>query len=332
VAKLLYQDTEVPLHDDDTVLEALLRHGVDVASSCKNGVCQTCMIHCGSGNPGATAQRGVKETLAAQGYFLACQCKPGECGDVDLRVSLEGEGGLFIEAKLVAKDRLAPDIVRLVFESQEEMCYEPGQFLNLRRSDGLIRSYSIASDKSSCKRFELHVGRIKEGRMSSFLIDELAIGESVEVRGPSGSCFYIPGRPEQPLLLVGTGTGFAPLLGIVRAALAAKHEGPIYLFHGSTNASGVYFSSEMRALAAENKQLYYSPCVDQDAPEDLLLGRAADLALAAHKSLKGYRVFLCGHPEMVKKTKKLAYLGGASLSDIFSDPFEFSGPSSEPAR
>ena len=55
-----------------------------------------------------------------------------------------------------------------------------------------------------------------------------------------------------------------------------------------------------------------------------MLGRAADLALAAHPDLTGWRVFLCGHPGMVKTSKKLSYLAGASMADIYSDPFEIS--------
>ena len=53
-------------------------------------------------------------------------------------------------------------------------------------------------------------------------------------------------------------------------------------------------------------------------------GRAADLALARHPQLKGWRVYLCGNTAMVKATKRKAYLAGAALHDIHSDPFEFS--------
>ena len=62
--------------------------------------------------------------------------------------------------------------------------------------------------------------------MSGWLGTEARPGEAVRLQGPVGECFYVPGQPEQPLLLAGTGTGLAPLYGIVRDALAAGPHRP----------------------------------------------------------------------------------------------------------
>lgn len=126
--------------------------------------------------------------------------------------------------------------------------YEPGQFLTLLRGDGLARSYSIASQPDD-EHLELHVRLVPGGAMSGWLASPEALGAALQVRGPSGSCFYVKGRPEQPLLLAGTGTGLAPLWAIARAALAAGHTGPIRLFHGARSAAGLYFIDELSDLA-----------------------------------------------------------------------------------
>ncbi len=330
MAKLIYQENNVQLASDDTVLAALLRHGVDVPHSCKTGVCQSCIVRSDGKLPPSQAQTGLKETLAAQGYFLACQCKLSEVDDAEIRVSLDDNDALFVAATLAAKDFVSADVVRLEFALESSMSIEPGQFVHLRRSDGLVRSYSVASGPGAT-RLELHVGRVQNGAMSAYLLDELAIGDTIDCRGPSGGCFYVAGRPEQPLLLVGTGTGLAPLLGIVRSAIAEGHSGPMHLFHGSVSATGLYLVDELRELASQHSNLHYTPCVDEAPPNvlndlGLTLGRAADIALEKHSSLKGWRIFLCGHPAMVRSTKKRGFLAGAAISDIFADPFEVSPP------
>ena len=46
----------------------------------------------------------------------------------------------------------------------------------------------------------------------------ISVGTKAQIRGPAGECFYVPGRPNQPLLLVGVGTGLSPLYGVLREA------------------------------------------------------------------------------------------------------------------
>ncbi len=323
---LYYGDLEVEIRSDETVLEALLRAEVAVPNSCRNGSCQSCLVRC-DGEVPAGAQAGLRETLKSQGYALACQCKASALPDEGLRVLPSDASSLFIGAMLTTRIALTPLVSKLVFELDEAIDYEPGQFVHLRRSDGLVRSYSVASAPGTPREVELHIGRVPGGKMSSFLLDELPTGERIDLRGPSGDCFYVSGREEQPLLLIATGTGLAPLLGIVRSALCKGHSGPIHLYHGSTTSDGTYLRDDLRALADRTPNLHYAAFVDDATPEELLAkkltqGRASTVALAQHSDLKGWRVFLCGHPEMVRKTKKLCFLAGAAMTDILADPFD----------
>ena len=117
---------------------------------------------------------------------------------------------------------------RLRLRPEGSFDYQPGQYVQLRRPDGLARSYSLASLPRE-GWLELHVRRVTDGRMSSWIFDELHVGGRLELRGPFGDCHYEPGRPEQPLLLAGLGTGLAPLYGIARDALESGHTGPVQL-------------------------------------------------------------------------------------------------------
>ncbi len=319
-----FRDVDYDCRPGETVLACLLRHGVDVPSSCRSGVCQTCMMRAVAGTPPEAAQTGLKETLKARGYFLACICEP----DGDLEVVLSGEDVLHhVPAVVTGKQHLTPEIVRLRLRPEEPFSYRPGQFVNLRRpDDGLTRSYSLASLPSEGDEIELHVRALPEGRMSQWIAGELDVGGRVEIEGPHGECFYLGVDPGQPLLMIGTGTGLAPLWGILRDAIAQGHTGPIHLFHGSYVPAGLYLVDELRALAAESGNFTYHPCADcvDDADAGIMAGRVHELALAAIPDLQGWRVYLCGHPGMVEATKKAAFLAGASLSDIHSDPFVYS--------
>jgi NAD(P)H-flavin reductase len=121
---------------------------------------------------------------------------------------------------------------------------------------------------------------------------------------------------------VGTGTGLAPLIGIARDALRQGHSGPIHLYHGSSTAEGLYLMAELREMDQANANFHYQPCVSRGTvPDGVRSGRAADLALQDFAKLSGWRVYLCGREDMVKALQKKTFLAGASMQDIFADPF-----------
>jgi ferredoxin-NADP reductase len=251
--------------------------------------------------------------------LLACVC-PAIDG---LDLVLPEAGDVFRPAVVCGKDQLAPDIYRIRLLPTLPLVYRPGQFINLRRADGLVRSYSIASLPGRDPAIEIHVQRRQGGAMTRWIAESLAVGESVEFDGPTGACFYLPGRPLDPLLLIGTGTGVAPLMGIVGDALMQGHLGPIHLYHGSSSNEGLYCRDLLLNMAARQPRLHLHFCVSRDAPQAFSrAGRAKDIAFAEHPDLTGYRVYLCGAPEMVNSAKKAAYLAGARMQDIHADPFE----------
>ena len=128
--------------------------------------------------------------------------------------------------------------------------------------------------------------------------------------------------------MIGTGSGLAPLAGIVSEALHHGHAGPIHLYHGSREMDGLYWIGEMQELAQQYPNFHYTPCVSRgEAPDGVARGRANDVAMTAFDNLKGWRVYLCGHPEMVNQTKRQAFLKGASFQDIYSDAFHVASAS-----
>lgn len=323
---ITFEGESYTLRDGESILDGLLRHGIEVPSSCRSGICQSCLLKAETGTLPAESQAGLKPTLQAQGYFMACKCSPAG----DLVVSRPGSEAVSqVTATVVLKERLADEIVRIQLHCREPFAYRAGQFMHLQREDGLVRSYSLASVPGTPGdgALEIHVRRLPNGKMTQWIHDTLAVGDPVKLSGPAGNCFYLADRPDQPILLICTGSGLAPLWGITHDALANNHTGPISLYHGSWTRGGLYLVDEMRQLEQSHNNFRYFPCVDDlegcDSG-DVHLGRADQKAFSDHRSLGGYRVFICGHPEMVAGAKKKAFLLGASMKDIFADPFVLS--------
>lgn len=317
---ITFEGREFFCAEDESVLESMTRHGVLIPSSCQSGACQTCMIRAIEGTPPAESQQGLKDTLKAQGYFLACVCKPTE----DMSIGLSMVSPKYT-VKVMEKHMLNESVLRLRLQEPDGFSYKAGQFINLvRPADELTRSYSLASNWGD-GYLELHIKRVPDGQMSNWVLEELSVDDEVAFFGPAGDCFYIQGAAAQPLLLVGTGTGLAPLYGILRDVLAQGHTGPVHLFHASLAAPGLYLEDELRDLSAKYEHVHYTPCVlHGDAPEGGRIGNITDIPGALLGSLSGYRVFLCGDPPIVNALRQKCFLAGASMQNIHADPFVFS--------
>lgn len=304
------------------LLEALLEAGFPVPSSCRVGACQTCLVRATVGAAPASAQAGLKDTLRAEGYFLACVAEP----EADLEITLSASASLEVPAQIEAVELLAADVVRVLLRPDRPLAYRAGQFVTLLRADGLARAYSLASlppspGDSDTGALELHVRVLPAGRMSSWLAGPDALGARVRLRGPAGNCFYVPGNAAQPLLLAGTGTGLAPLWGILRDALRAGHTGPIALWHGARVSTGLYLVDELTDFARRHPQLDYRRCVLEGPDGDGAVQGRLDQRLLEQGSFAGRRVYLCGDPDLVVGLKQRLFLAGAALADIHADPF-----------
>lgn len=312
---ITYAGTTYASTEDQTVLETLLTAGASVPHSCRSGLCQSCALQVVKGQVPAGSQVGLKASLTANGVFLSCIAKPTE----DLEVALPGELLGEVEATLVGKKWLNDTVLQVWLRPHSNFDVQPGQFLNLLRSDGLARSYSIANrprgtQSGDASLIELHVAVLPQGRMSQWLAEEAKPGLALKLRGPSGECTYSSKFPDETLLLAGTGTGLAPLLGIARQALASAHRGRLVLMHAAQNKAGLYLQEELNQLAQEAENFTYLPIVlTGDAEKGLIVGSLLDRVLAANWDFATLRTYLCGAPDLVNKLrKKSIYCGRGS--------------------
>jgi NAD(P)H-flavin reductase/truncated hemoglobin YjbI len=301
-------------------MDALHRQGQVVTFSCRKGSCHICQHRAVSGTPPKESQKGIPANLRALGYFLPCICFP----ESDMAIEPPRPADLFSSAVVHKKELLSTNVARLLLEPAQTMDFRPGQFINLRRSiDGLTRSYSLAGLPDDYF-LELHVKRMDNGAMSNWIFDALNEQDEIEIQGPLGELRFEADTPSQPLLLIAGGTGLAPLLGVLRDAIAHNHRGDIYLYHGSHTVGDIYLRRELIELAGEHGNLHYNACLSgQDNVSGMLSGRVDTVALSLHPDLKGWKVFIAGPPRLIQTASTGARAAGAADGDVLADSFEF---------
>lgn len=318
--QLHYKNHCYTLGDNESVLDCLLREDLSVPHSCKSGVCQSCIMQAVDGEIPEKAQVGLKPTFKQRKLFLACQCYPSG----SITVANADDAGLDIKASINEITSLNHNVLKLCLTPAENFECEPGQYLTMINPDGVARSYSIANNPEKDTFIELHIRLIENGLMSDWLKNNAHTGDEVILRGPAGNCFYsVDEGNDYPIIMAGTGTGLAPLYGIVFDALAKGHKGQIKLFHGALNEADLYLIDALQELDKNNENFTYVPCVlNGEDGKFYQTGDIQQITMAVVPSDKtNVRLFLCGAPEMVKSLKTKAFLGGLSSKNIYADAF-----------
>ena len=127
MTSIAFDDQQIELESGQTVLSALLDQGYDIPNSCQAGACQTCMMQVVEGELPEKSQSGLKDTLKAQGYFLACSCEP----KTPLSIKISQPADLRSQATVIGHDKLGNDVLRLRIKPIDEFDYFSGQYLTI---------------------------------------------------------------------------------------------------------------------------------------------------------------------------------------------------------
>ena len=192
---ITYQGVLYESKTNESVLDALLRHNIDIPYACKAGVCNACVMISDDGELSKNCTIGLKEDLVEQGYFLSCQCIPS----APVTVRKTDDYDLFSQALVIQKDFLSKDVCRLKLHLATDLYYRAGQYINLRGPEGQIRSYSLASLPLEDSFLELHIKRMPNGLVSNWLFDDVNLGSTIELQGAFGDCFYLPNNYDKDI-------------------------------------------------------------------------------------------------------------------------------------
>ncbi|MFY1692531.1 ferredoxin reductase [Plantactinospora sp. WMMB782] len=160
----------------------------------------------------------------------------------------------------------------LVLEVPDWPGHLPGQHVDLRLTaeDGYqaARSYSISAPADG-NRVEVTVQRVTDGEVSPYLLDGLSVGDRIEVRGPVGGYFVWRATDPAPVLLVGGGSGIAPLMAMIRARREAESRVPFRLVYSVRSDQDVYFADELRRRVRDDRGLDVAYVYTRKVPEGL---------------------------------------------------------------
>ncbi|MDO8953327.1 MAG: FAD-binding oxidoreductase [Gammaproteobacteria bacterium] len=314
---ITYDNNQYLLQDNESILSCLKRNGVEYPSSCQAGICQSCLIKAPIANRvDASWQNGIQDTLKAQNYFLACLAKP----IVDFHLESPNAAECETVAKILEIKALTYNVLAVYLSVADLTKWIPGQYISIINPAGIIRSYSIANLPVTDGYIELHI-KLCSGLMTSWLKEHAKVGDSLNIRGPMGQCFYFnPKRLNYAMLLIGTGTGLAPLVAIVRSALSQDHQGEITLIHGGRTDQDLYYLSELKALSLAHPNFHYENCVLKS--EGLFSEMPIDKKMLLWlKDPSNLHLYVCGPKETTSTLKTKAFLAGVPSSKILSDAF-----------
>lgn len=219
-------------------------------------------------------------------------------------------------------ERLNDETVRVRLDCPDVGRYYAGQYLSLHVDHDQFGYYSLGSAPGIDQELHVHVRRNPNGNVSRWIHEKLEIGAAIKITPPQGSCFYYPAELDRPLLMIGTGSGLAPLYGMIRTALVSGHRGPIHLYHGARRHCELYLSEQLRSLARLYRNFSYFPCVSrEDARHGFHAGRALDNALREAPVSEHWGVYLSGNRQMVVDARAGFVQRGVPNEAIWSDCF-----------
>jgi CDP-4-dehydro-6-deoxyglucose reductase len=316
----------------ESVLAAALRAGLNLPHSCKGGHCASCRARVLEGSFAYPGPRppGLTDDEAREGHALLCQAR----ALTDLRVETrEVRPAPDVEVKrlpcrIERMDLVAPDVmaVFLRLPAVEELHFRPGQYLDVMLSEGRRRSFSIASAPADGRLIELHVRRASRSGFTAQLFDSLQAGTLLRIEGPLGQ-FWLRTDSPRPALMVGGGTGFAPLRAMLRQLIATGDRRPVTLYWGAAEASGLYEHDWLDRLARERPGFRYCPVLsgphEPDAPWTGRRGLVHAAVLADLADLGAFDVYASGPPGLIEAIRTEFVERGLPREQLFFDSFDY---------
>jgi CDP-4-dehydro-6-deoxyglucose reductase len=314
----------------ETVLAAALRAGLNLPHSCKGGHCASCIARIVSGEIAYPGERpaGITADEQGAGFALLCQARAltdlcVEAREVRPAPDVEVKS---LPCRIERKERLAPDVmaVFLRLPAVEELHYRAGQYLDVMLSEGRRRSFSIASAPADGRLIELHVRRASTTGFTAQLFDSLRPGALLRIEGPLGQ-FWLRSESPRPVLMLGGGTGYAPLRAMLRQLVATGDRRPVTLYWGAREADGLYEHEWLSALQRERPGFRYVPVLS-DSPALAPGGRVGpvhEAMLADHPDLSGFDLYASGPPAMIEAIRAGSVAAGLPRGQLHFDSFDY---------
>lgn len=312
----------IPIEPGANLLDTLREHNIPISYSCTAGRCGTCRCKVVEGTVLESGQEAKITNPNEDRYVLACTSILTESCVIEVPEPDEviNHPARIVKAEVVAIEDQTHDIKRLILRPAKPLAFSPGQYATLQFTSEHSRPYSMASLQDD-RDLEFHVRIVPGGRVSGYVAQDLKVGDSVRVSGPLGAA-YLRRKHEGPMLCVAGGTGLAPVLSIVRGALAEGMRNAIHVYFGVRSPADIYGAQWLADLAEEHANLKVHIVVAMDNHDSQLRsGLVTDAVVNDWKDLSGWRAYLCGAPPMVEAAAMLVKQRGIQPEHVYADAF-----------
>lgn len=298
--------------DDETVLSAALRHGIGLPYGCKNGACGSCRGKVLSGRVlhGSHQQRALSEADEAQGASLFCCARPQSDITIEAR-EIEGSDEFPVKkmpSRIAKLEKLSDDVmlVSLQLPANERLQYRAGQYIEFMLKDGKRRSYSMANAPHLDAQISLHIRHMPGGVFTDQVFSTLKERDILRFEGPHGS-FFLREESDKPIILLASGTGFAPIKALVEHLIFIESKRPVTLYWGGRRPADLYMHALCLEWAQTLPHFKYVPVISNAEATDAWQGRTGfvhQAVMADHADLSGYQVYACGAPIVVESAQR----------------------------
>lgn len=322
----------IEVEDGQTILDAALRAGIYLPHACCHGLCATCKVQVLDGeiDHGEASTFALMDFEREEGKTLACCCRLES--DTVIEAEIEEDPDALnlpvqdFNGEVIRIEALTPTIRGIWLKLDRPMQFQAGQYVNLEIEalDGQSRAFSIASVPQQPDVVELNVRIVPGGQVTTWLHEQLSVGERLKFTGPYGR-FFVKKSANVPLIFMAGGSGLSSPKSMIEDLLAEGCTLPMTLVYGQRSREELYYDAEFRALAEKFPNFTYVPALSHE-PEGSDWSGARGFVHEAAKAhfdndFRGHKAYLCGPPAMIEACITTLMQGRLFERDIYMEKF-----------
>lgn len=322
---------QIVVEEGQTILQAALRQGVWLPFACGHGTCATCKVQVLEGDVevGDASPFALMDIERDEGKVLAC-CATVESdvvieADIDVDPDFEGYPVEDYRATVTEIVDLSPTIKGVHLKLDRPMTFQAGQYINIELPDvDGPRAFSLANPPGKADEVELHIRLVDGGAATSYIHQQLQLGDELKLSGPYGQ-FFVRNSLDGDLIFIAGGSGLSSPQSMILDLLEQGDRRQITLFQGARNLAELYNRELFERLAREHDNFSYVPALSDVHNGDDWPGYRGFVHEAAKAyfdgRFAGRKAYLCGPPPMIDAAITALMQGRLFERDIFMERF-----------
>ncbi len=323
----------IEIEDGKTILDAALRAGVYLPHACGQGYCATCKVKITDGmvDHGSASNFALMDYEREEGMALAC------CATLESDAVIEADIDIDADARVIPVrdfhgtvsriDALTPTIkgIWIRLDDGATIDFQAGQYINLTLPGDIgVRAFSLANSPGTGNEIELNIRIVPGGRGTTWIHNELRLGDPITLTGPYGR-FFVHKSARAPVLFMAGGSGLSSPRSMILDLLEEKYDQPLTLVYGARNRTELYYHDDFVALAERHPSFTYIPTLSDEPADSGWTGRRQFVHDAArdhfNNDFRGHKAYLCGPPIMIEACIATLMQGRLFERDIYTEKF-----------